>query len=307
MDLRQLKQFVVLAEELNFRKAAVKLHMTQPPLSATIQRLEENLGVRLFERARNKVQLTNAGMAFLREVRHVLAQADMAVEVARSAEHGWGDVLRVAAVDSAAFELLPKVLRIFRQSFPTARIVFKTDTSENVATALRKDAVDVAVIVPSANESGGLAISALKEERFCVAVSGDHRLSHRKQVKLSELAQDQFVSLYPAASSPGYTAALLQAFHTSGIYPHIHPGGTRALANLVTVSMGDCVALIPAPMRQLQVSNVVFLDAVSASGRPLRYTIALARSASNTSPLVKAFWDIAQRMAGGARTGKPAT
>lgn len=294
MDLRQLKQFVVLAEELNFRRAAAKLHMTQPPLSAAIQRLEEGLGVVLLERTRNKVQLSAAGAAFLREVRHLLAQADMAVEVARSAKHGMSDVLRLAAVDSAAFELLPNVLSTFRGEFPGARIVVKTDTSENAVAALRKGSLDVAIIVPSANESGGLVISELKQERFCVAVASGHRLSHRKQVKLSELADDQFVSLYPSASSPGYSAALLQAFHNSGIYPRIHPGAGRALANLVLVSIGDSVALIPGPMRKVQVDNVAFLDVVSEAGKPICYTLALARSAADTSPLTTAFWDMAK-------------
>ena len=297
MDLRQLKRFVVLAEELNFRRAAGRLHMTQPPLSAAIQRLEEGLGVVLFQRARSKVQLTTAGAAFLREVRHLLAQADMAVEVARSAEQGASDVLRIAAVDSAAFELLPNVLSTFRQDFPEARIVVKTDSSENEVAALRKGSLDVAIIVPSANESGGLVISDLKQERFCLAVGRHHRLSHRKRVKLSELAEDQFVSLYPFASSPGYSAALLQAFHNSRIYPRIHPGGSKALANLVLVSIGDSVALMPNPMRNIHVENVSFLDVVSDAGEPLRYTIALARSAVSSSPLVQAFWDIAKVVA----------
>jgi DNA-binding transcriptional LysR family regulator len=306
MDLRQLRQFVVLAEELNFRRAAAKLHMTQPPLSAAIQRLEERLEVVLFERARNKVQLTAAGAAFLREARNLLAQADMAVEVARSAERGTSDVLRLAVVDSAAFELLPQVLGAFRQRFPAARIVVKTDTSENAVAALRKGALDVAIIVPSANESGGLVISELRQERFCVAVAKSHRLGGRKQVKLSEFAEDQFVSLYPSSSSPGYSAALLQAFHTSGIYPRINPGAGRTLANLVLVSIGDSVALTPRPMRRIQLENVTFLDVVSDAGQPLCYTLALARSATNASPLVGALWEIAREAAGPARaSGRP--
>lgn len=301
MDLRQLKQFTVLAEELNFRRAATRLHMTQPPLSAAIQRLEESVGVLLFDRDRSKVRLTAAGTAFLREVRQLLAQAEAAVATARSAEQGVTDALRIAAVDSVAFELLPGILQTFCAAFPSAQISLQMASTENAIAALHKGTLDVAIIVPSANPAGGLTITALTEERFCLAVAAHHRLSHRRTVRLSELADDQFVSLYPFSSGPGYSVALLQAFHDAKIYPRIAPGDSRTLANLVLVSAGVSVALVPRPVRHLQVAGVTFLDVVSEARKPLRYPLALAKASGNDSPLVKVFEDMAREAVAGKR------
>jgi len=294
MDLRQLRQFVVVAEELNFRKAADRLHMTQPPLSASMQRLEEHLGVTLLERSRTKVRLTVAGTAFLQEVRHLLGQAECAVEVARSAVHGAADVLRISSVESAALELLPKVLHGLRLRYPLARLLVHTDSTQNEIAALHEGSLDVAIIVPAASASEQLVIADLKQERFCVAVPATHPLRDRECIRLSELAGEQFLSLYPFSASPGYSAALLRAFQDSNVQPRVHPGESKTfLANLALVGAGGSVALVPRPMRRLQVANVAFLDVVSDAGEPLLYPLAIARAARNDRPLVRAFWELA--------------
>ncbi|WP_454754093.1 LysR family transcriptional regulator [Cupriavidus necator] len=299
MDLRQLRQFVVVAEELNFRRAAERLHMTQPPLSASIQRLESSLGVSLIERSRTMVRLTPAGTAFLHEVRHLLGQAQCAVEAAKSAVDGSADVLRIASVESAALELLPSVLQRLRVQFPNARLLVQTDSTQNEILALQAGALDVAIIVPSAHESAQLVIADLKQERFCVAVCKTHPLSARKRVRLSELAEDQFLSLYPFTSSPGYSAAVLRAFQESKVYPRVLPGDSKTfLANLALVGAGGCVALVPRPMRRLRVANVVFIDVACEAGKPLMYPLALARTAKNDRTLVRAFWQAAMSISG---------
>ncbi len=301
MDLRQFRQFVVVAEELNFRKAAERLHMTQPPLSASVQRLEESLGVLLFERNRSKVQLTAAGAAFLNEVRHLLDQADFAVQVAKSAVHGSTDILRISAVESAALEVLPKVLQQLRLQFPNARLIVRTDSTQNEIAALQDGSLDVAIIVPSANESDQLVIAELKQERFCIAMATTHPLSTRTRIRLSELAEDQFLSLHPFASGPGYSAALLKAFQDSKVYPRVHPGESRTvLANLALVSAGGRVALVPGPIRRVQIANVVFIDVVSDEEKPLLYPLAVARAIKNDGHLVRAFWEIAKSVCGPA-------
>ena len=118
MDFRQIKQFVVLATELNYRKAAERLHMTQPPLSIAIKRLETEIGAELFERDRQGVRLTVAGIAFLDEARRLLDGAESALQAARDAAQGRVGALRICSVPSAALNLLPRILPAFSQRFP---------------------------------------------------------------------------------------------------------------------------------------------------------------------------------------------
>jgi len=122
MDLRQLRQFVVLATELNYRKAAERLNMTQPPLSIAIKRLEADLEVRLFERDRLGVRLTTAGGVFLGEAKRLLDGAEAAIKATRDADQGRVGSLRVCAVPSASLELLPALLHRFAARFPSVRL-----------------------------------------------------------------------------------------------------------------------------------------------------------------------------------------
>ena len=291
-----MQQFAVLAEELNFRKAAVRLHMTQPPLSAAIRRLEADMGVVLFERSRTRVELTSAGSAFLREVRRLLGQVELAVDVARAAEQGPAGVLRIASVESAALAFLPALLGKFRVAYPDIRLVLSTDSSHNEITALRNGMIDVAVIVPSATEMNGIQVSVVKQERFCLAVSSEHRLAARKTARLSAIAEDPLVALYPFASSPGYSAAILEAFQRAKVYPRVHQAESQIFSNLVLVAAGVGVAVMPEPMRNIHVPNVTFLKLVSDRGKALVYPIALACRANSTNTAAASLIDLALRM-----------
>src|SRR5688572_20255363 len=123
MDLRQIRQFTVLAEELNYRRAAQRLHISQPPLSATIRRLEEELGVQLFDRNRHAVALTAAGEVFLDQARRILSQVQHAATLTKNAARGAVGVLRISCVPSALLALLPVTLRRFHEAYPQVQVV----------------------------------------------------------------------------------------------------------------------------------------------------------------------------------------
>ena len=128
MELRHLRYFLAVAEELSFRRAAEKLHIAQPPLSAQIKALEQELRVRLFQRTTRSVQLTHAGRVFLEEARAVLAAASQAEQRTRDAEHGMAGTLRVGLIAPVANAWLAGILRRFRQRLPRRAVVaLRTD------------------------------------------------------------------------------------------------------------------------------------------------------------------------------------
>jgi DNA-binding transcriptional LysR family regulator len=150
---KSLRQFIAVAEELNFRRAAQRLHMTQPPLTQGIQRLEAQLGLQLFDRSQPRVRLTAAGAALLDEARVLLSQTEKAIETARRAERGLTSLLRVSFVPSVGQHLLPDIVLAFRRDHPAAHLELTAQTSSQQLEGLRRGTVDVAIIVSPARVS----------------------------------------------------------------------------------------------------------------------------------------------------------
>src|SRR5690606_26696628 len=146
MDFRHLKQFVVLAETLNFRKAAEKLHMSQPPLSVSIRKLEAELGVELFLRGKDGVKLTESGEAALADARRALFHAGQFKQAAVAASTGEGGVLRVGFVGSATHAILPDILSRFRQRYPKVQLVLREATSIRIVQELADESLGVGVV-----------------------------------------------------------------------------------------------------------------------------------------------------------------
>ncbi|GAA5236149.1 LysR family transcriptional regulator [Verticiella sediminum] len=290
--LRQLEQFVVLAEELNFRRAAERLHMSQPPLSAAIQRLEQETGTALFERNRRMVRLTQAGAVLLEEARRVLNQARHAIEAARSAGHGLTGMLRLSFVPSAAYGLLPDILRTFRAQHPGVRLDLSGATTEQDIAALRRGAIDLALVVPPLRDAEGITLTPLTSREIVLAVPRTHRLAHRRRVALRQLVDESFVA-FPFSEGRGYAGAVLAACQAAGFSPRIAQEAAQMQTVLTLVAGGYGIALVPDAMRALHLPDVVYV-AVSASGGTPRYPLALAwpNGAANAAAL--AFAEIAR-------------
>lgn len=152
MELRQLTYFVAVAEELHFERAARRLCMTQPPLSQAIKQLEEEMGVGLFERSHRRIRLTRAGEAFLEEARHVICATDHSVERARLADRGeWGR-LTVGFVGSATYDMLPWVIRMYRQEYPDIAVETRELSTPMQIEALRQKQIDIGVLRPPVDD-----------------------------------------------------------------------------------------------------------------------------------------------------------
>ncbi|MDX3905911.1 MAG: LysR family transcriptional regulator [Pigmentiphaga sp.] len=294
-DLRQLQQFIVVAEELNFRRAASRLCMTQPPLSTAIKRLEEAVGTPLFQRNRSAVSLTPAGVVLLREARYLLRQAEVSFAEARAASAGAREILRVKSIDSAMLNLLPEWLERFCSTEKGIRLSLTTGSSQDVISAVEGGSIDLGVCVPGGASYPHLRTFPFGRERFCLAVHASHRFAGRAQVRLPELAGEHIVTHYPHAASPGYHAAVSVALQQTGAHVHVHQSETHLLATLGLVRLEVGLALIPDSMRRIGMDGVVYVEVVSEQGDAVTYPIVLAVRQSGASDAAVRFCEFVQR------------
>jgi DNA-binding transcriptional LysR family regulator len=297
MDFRQLRQFVVLATELNYRKAAARLHMTQPPLSVAIKRLETEIGADLFERDRLGVRLTVAGGAFLREAKRLLEGADAALQAARDAAEGRMGALRVCAVPSAALHLLPRMLPEFTQRFPHICLRLSSGSTVSILAGLQRGELDAAFLVPPASGVPGIAITALRRERLVLAVPAGHRVAGMKQVRLSDLTDETLVTL-AHSDSPGFAGEIVAACQRAGFHPRVLQESSHALISLPLIAAGLGIAIVPAALRRIAIDNVAYVDLADESDLPLTYAMALAAPAESMNPAVRWFNDLARELLG---------
>jgi DNA-binding transcriptional LysR family regulator len=292
IELRQLKQFVAVAEELSFRRAAGRLHMSQPPLTVAVKRLEAEIGRPLFERSKHHVRLTGPGYLFLHEARRILAQAERAVQIAQSASNG---VLHLSHLGSATLGILPPLLKLFQRDYPSIELNVTMAGTFHQIEMLRRGEVDVGLIRVPIEDARALKITVLCEEKMLIAVPADHPLAGRKSVKVEMLAAEPFIS-YPPPEGPSFEGIFVSACQRVGFYPRVVQHAPQMLTKLSFVSSGLGVALIPGSMRAVRLDNVVYLE-IDESKSPLGYSLALAMPIKATNPAVTAFVAAASRYA----------
>src|SRR3954453_15892050 len=203
MELRHLRYFVAVAEELHFGRAARRLQLAQPPLSRQIQGLEQELGVRLLERTKRHVELTPAGKVFLEHARKLLTEADHAVAAARRAARGEIGRLAIGFVGAATYSALPELLRVFHTRFPDVELVLYEMTSAHQHDALREGRIEVGFVRPAIPDDT-LARRVARGEPLVAALPAGHRLARRDEpIPLSDLAGEPFI-LFPRDPRPSF-------------------------------------------------------------------------------------------------------
>lgn len=296
IDLRQLRYFMALSEALHFGRAAQQLHISQPPLSRQIRLLEDALGVELFHRGKAAISLTEAGAAFLPEVRRTLAQAEKAVAAAKAAQAA------TSATSSRRFVLgyttvfdrsaIPDVLEPLRQRFPGWRIDMRGKHSISLVRDLRNGAMDAAFIGLH-TEAPGLALQTVREEPLVVALPSGHVLARRRQIALEALAGAGALPLFwfQRRLNPGFYDHCQAYFERVGFMPERLPEPADHHITLGLIAEGRGVALMPASMRKLRRQGVVFRPL----GATLTMGIALAWRADCALPLLKPLLALARK------------
>jgi DNA-binding transcriptional LysR family regulator len=284
IELRHLRYFVVLAEELHFGRAAARLGMAQPPLSQQIQRLERLLGSRLFERTSRRVQLTDAGQAFLAEARRALLGVENAVEAARRAGRGETGELRVAFAATVMFVHLPRIIREFRTRFPGVHLDLREMPTGPQLAALKAGDIDIG-FVREPRPDPELEIVTVMREPLRIAVNKSHPLAAKATLAVRHLADEPFV-LFPEELAPGLYAQVMGLCRAAGFTPRVVEESRELYTSVSLVEAGVGVSILPASVEKLGWRGVRYRPIPSAAAET---RIAAAWRRDRARPVLDAF------------------
>jgi DNA-binding transcriptional LysR family regulator len=279
MELRHLRYFVAVAEELHFRRAAERLHVAQPAVSEQVRKLEEELGVRLLERTQRSVSLTDAGAAMLDEARRVIHQAERAVAVARNARDSAATRLRVGYLPDSLSSELPRALQQLQKRMPNMRVSVETGATRTLIEDVRAGRLDAAVVSLPA-PTGGLERTRLGRRSAVVALPVMHRQATLEQIDLTDLAPEHVV-LLPREVNPAFHDGVVAACRDAGLSPtYTHTLEPRVELALLAVAAGAGIAIVPECVAaSITVAGVRFVPL--ADEQPLCETAVVTRPGSD--------------------------
>ncbi len=291
MELRQLRQFVLLSETLNFRIAAERLNMAQPPFSVSIRKLEEEIGAALFERSTHSVTLTEAGRAALPDARRALFHAAETMRIARATNHGLAGRLRIGFVGTARYALLPRLLPAFRAAHPEVVLDIVDGSNADIIDGLESSAIDLGLVRVPLNGFSGIRHAVIDTDRFVVALPAGHRLARSHHVTVDELIDEPFVH-YAKHKVPGLHALSMMLFHGSGRVPPLAQEAVQVDTVICLVASGLGVALVPSVAARQNDARVVFRE-VQTEGTTLEIGLAIAYHPDHENAAARRFREIA--------------
>jgi DNA-binding transcriptional LysR family regulator len=286
MELRHVRYFVAAAEELNFRRAAERLHVSQPALSVQIRQIEDELGATLLDRDRHHVALTAAGKVFLDHGRRLLRAADEAMRAAGRAARGETGRLAIGFIAQLSYEWLPSVLRSFRKRYADVEISLTELTPTRQIEELVDRRIDLGIIglgLPQPHDE--LEVAVMSEERLVAALPLDHPLAHRRTLALSELAREKFI-FTARHDAPAFSPWLLALCQRAGFEPQIALETDRSPSALNYVAAGFGVALFPAQIGRLAMPSLRFVPLDKSTPK---YQLCVAWRKDNRSPALERF------------------
>ncbi len=297
MELRQIRSFLSIAETLHFGRTAELIHLSQPALSLQIRALEEEVGVRLFERNRRKTTLTAAGFAFRDDAAAALSQLEQAVRSARLAANGKLGVLRIGFISTVGSEIVPNIIRRFRKSNPEVQFSLRAIPTADQVKMLEEGSLDIGFFRLPIGEHSALEVVTVHRERFVLVVPRSHELAKRKRVRLSELSGQNFV-LYERTYAPGFYDLIFGMLRDARIVPNISQTAAELsmLISLVDAHMG--VAILPLSAVKHSVASVVACNIVD---RIPMSEIGMAVRKGTRAPVIDSFRSFALKSLGHSR------
>jgi DNA-binding transcriptional LysR family regulator len=284
MELRHLRYFVAVAEELSFRGAAEKLHIAQPPLSAQIKSLEEELRVKLLARTTRSVELTHAGRVFLEEARAVLAASAQAEQRARDAQHGLAGTLRVGIIAPVAGAWLAGILRRFRQRFPGVQFSLLDLTSTEQLRRLHDQELDAGLLRPPITFPE-LDYQFVGESRQVLALPAGHRLAKKKRLEWKDFDGEGLVLIHPSVQH-GYYDLFLAECAKAGAHPRPVQYANDIQTKMWLISAGFGIAPTTASLGEVKRPGLVF-RALPPGLPPVQTVLAWRRG--DPSPVLEHF------------------
>ena len=292
LEIRHLRYFVAVAESLHFGRAAKRLGIAQPPLSQQIKRLEEILGVPLFERSSRRVSLTDAGAALLEESRNVFRALETASTRAKRAAAGEVGTLRVTFADSIMFQGLPGIIRAFHRDYPNVRLVLEELSSGAQLRALQAGDLDVGFI-RNPEPDPSLRTEVVLTEPLLVALAASHPLAGEgPDIRLGDLTGEDFV-LFPREVAPGLFDQIIGLCRDVGFAPRVAQESRELPTTVSLVEAGIGISILPAAISRVEWSGVAYR---SVQEGPVFTQIHMTARADNQRPVVEAFWNTAKKV-----------
>jgi len=302
MDLRLLRYFLVVAEELNVTRAAARLDIQQAPLSQQIKLFERALGAQLFRRKPRGVELTAAGEALRNEAAAIFANVERAVDAVVRVSRGERGQIRIGLTTSACFHPLPpQAIRSFRRANPQVKITFEQNSTPGLIGALQAGRVDVAFIRTAIGQPTGVRMLPLIEEPMVVALPAGHPLASRKnggRLTLKSLVHEKFIG-YPRAAGAGLYDSVIAACIASGFSPDVAHEAPQIVTTLNLVAAGMGISVVPSSMQRLRLDAVVYRP-LSGPHRPTGQLNLAVRDDVLASP-ANAFLALVRKDAGSIR------
>ena len=289
IELRHLRYFVAVAEELHFGRAALRLNLAQPPLSQQIRKLEELLGYSLFTRTSRSVSLTHAGEALLQRARRTLRNVQRDIDETRSIAHGDVGSLHVGFVGSAMLTMLPGIFRSYREAYPRVKLHLHESFTALVIEGLENGTLD-AGILRDGDPVEGLQVTTIFSEPFVAVLPATHPSAKQKSISIAVLRDEPFVYYPRSAGARAYEKALTLC-EEHGFQPQIVQEASHWLSILRLIGAGLGVSIAPACVRRIASEEVVCLP---LRGARAVSNIELAWLAGDARPIVERFRQIAE-------------
>ena len=296
MELRHLRYFVAVAEELHFTRAAERLHIGQPPLSQQIQALEAELGAQLFERSKRWVRLTEAGRLFLDDARRILALAEQAAVTARRAQRGEAGELRIGFTFSTPFTpLFATVINRYRQRFPLVRLTLHEMATLPQIDAIGQRTLDLGFVrPPEVAIPDSVTLSILRKDPLLLVLPNAHPLAGQAEIAIRELAGQAFV-MYPKDAGTGIYPQIFRLCRAAGFVPHIAQEAGEASTIIGLVAAGCGISVLPASFDRIRMDGVCYRPIADPAATT---SLLLARRQGQSTPLIDAFVALATEAAG---------
>ncbi|NYH79991.1 DNA-binding transcriptional LysR family regulator [Actinopolyspora biskrensis] len=289
MELRHLRYFVTIAEEQSLTRAAARLHMAQPPLSAQLRKLEAELGTTLVQRTARGAQLTEPGRVLLEEARRILHEVDQAARMTREVGSGLVGRLALGFIPSASNAVLPPILRQFKAEYPDVTLHLQEMRPNEIVDRLHDRRIDAGLFyLPF--EDPALHVRSVAEESLVLAVPATHRLARRERVELAEVAEEPFILPARHGNMPGLYAIVVDACERAGFSPRVVQRDVWLMQTIVgLVAGGMGVSVVPDSVRRLQRAGAAFLPLSDVSEQA---QTAIAWRGGTAQPVLGSFLDI---------------
>lgn len=291
MELRQLRQFVVVAETLNFHRAAERLHMAQPPLSTSIRKLEDELGVVLFNRDSRGLSVTAAGGILLEHALRALRAVDELRRSATECATGAQGRLVLGFAGTSSYAVLPDLIPRFQELYPRVELVLHESTTRELVGELAQHTVDVALLRTPLFDECGAELLTIESDRFVLAVHPTNPLAQHDSVTLAELADQSFI-VYSREKVPAMHAVVMLAFRHAGIAPKVVQEIVQVPTAMGLVESGLGVALVPSATARYVLTSVKLLP-ITDLPRTLDIGIALAHHRASANAPTQRFVEVA--------------